>query len=273
MSEQPVTTQVEKIYENIGWEMTGDITRDAELSEDLRKAAMGYVAACRLRVLRHLPKHGHRLLDMASGPVQYPEYLRYSEGFDTRVCVDLSRRALDMAKAKLGSHGEYHAGDFLDLVIEPVDSAVSLHTIYHIDKERQESAVRKLIDVTKPGGTIVIVYSNPAYFVSALLSPLRRMARALVPRGSTGDTLDTIYFHRHPLAWWERFNDSGTVRTYPWRTFNTREQRVLFPDNSLGKRMFSRLFALEDRYPRFFIAIGCYPMIVITKRDTDEVAA
>ena len=262
----PVTKQVGQVYENIGWTMVGDVTHDAQTSEDLRGAAMSYVSGCRLRVLRHLPARGHRLLDMASGPVQYPEYLKYSEGFDTRVCVDLSRRALDMAKAKLGAHGEYHAGDFLDLSIEQVDAAVSLHTIYHIHKERQEAAVRKLIAVTKPGGTIVIVYSNPAYFVSALLSPLRRMARALIPQTSNGETLDAIYFHRYPLAWWKRFGDSGTVRTYPWRTFNTREQRALFPDNGLGKRMFSGLFALEDRYPRFFAAIGCYPMIVIKKR-------
>jgi SAM-dependent methyltransferase len=261
-----VTKQVEKIYENTGWETVGDVTCDAQTSEDLRSAAMSYVTACRLRVLKHLPKYGHRLLDMASGPIQYPEYLKYSEGFDTRVCVDLSRRALDMAKSKLGLHGEYHAGDFVDLAIEQVDAAVSLHTIYHIHKERQEAAVRKLIAVTKPGGIIVIVYSNPAYFVSALFSPLRRMARVLIPRRSNGETLGTIYFHRHPLVWWEQFNDSGTVRIYPWRTLSTREQQALFPNNRLGKAMFSGLFALEDRYPRFFAAIGCYPMIVIEKR-------
>jgi len=267
MSDQsPVTEQVRTIYETTGWSAVGGVTCDAQAFEDLRGAAQSYVSKCRLRVLRHLPKRGHRLLDMASGPIQYPEYLEYSKGFDTRVCVDLSQRALDMAKLKLGAHGEYHLGDFLDLSIAQVDAVISLHTIYHIHKSRQEAAVRKLIDVTKPGGTIVIVYSNPAYFVSALLSPLRKMARLFRPKKSEGKTLDTIYFDRYPLEWWKRFADLGTVQILPWRTFPARAQRTFFPNNRLGGNMFSYLFALEERYPRFFAAIGFYPMIIITKK-------
>jgi hypothetical protein len=110
-----------------------------------------------------------------------------------------------------------------------------------------------------------VVYSNPAYFVSALLSPLRKLARATLRSPNSGDTPDTIYFHRYPLKWWQRFRDSGTLAIYPWRTFSTREQKALFPNNRLGTRMLSLLFALEDKYPRFFTLIGCYPMIVITK--------
>ncbi len=260
-----VSEQVAKIYEGEGWVTEGGSTSDAKLSEDLREIAADYVSACRLRVLKHLPKTGHRLLDMASGPIQYPEYLKYSEGYDTRVCVDLSQRALDAAKSKIGAHGEYHVGDFFELAIEPVDAAVSLHTIYHIEKDRQEAIVRKLIAVTKPGGTIVIVYSNQAYFVSAIFSWLKVVARALIPRSGKNPTLATIYFHRHPLAWWQRFKDAGSVQIYPWRTFPTRDQRAFFPNNGLGKAMLSALLRLEDRFPRFFTAIGCYPMIVIRK--------
>jgi SAM-dependent methyltransferase len=260
-----VTEQVKQLYEDSGWTMVGDATFDAESSEDLRQATRAYVSACRLRVLRHLPTLGRRLLDMASGPVQYPEYLSYSEGFATRVCVDLSQRALDMAKSRLGARGEYHVGDFLDLEIAPVDAAVSLHTIYHIHKDRQEAAVRKLIALTQAGGSIVIVYSNPAYLVSAVLSPLRRLGRRAFRRAPSGDTPDTIYFYRYPLKWWYRFRDSGAVTIYPWRTFSTREQKALIPNNRLGTRMLSTLFVLEEKFPRVFAAIGCYPMIVIRK--------
>jgi SAM-dependent methyltransferase len=264
-NEREVANQVKSLYETIGWTKTGEVTYDAQSSEDLRGAAMSYISDCRLRVLRHLPKTGDRLLDMASGPVQYPEYLRYSEGYKTRVCVDLSQRALEMAELKLGAHGQYLEGDFLELAVEPVDAAVSLHTIYHIHKDSQEKAVRKLIGLTKPGGTIVIVYSNPFNLVSIILSPIRRIAEILSPRKKNGDRPDSIYFERFPLRWWSRFMNTGTVRILPWRTFSTPVQRALFPDNQLGQRMFSFLFALEDRYPRFFAAIGCYPMIVINK--------
>jgi len=260
-----VSDQVKDLYDSVGWTLVGDVTFDAQTSEDLRKAAKDYVSACRLRVLRHLPEGGQRLLDMASGPIQYAEYLKYSEHFETRVCVDLSQRALDMAKAKLGTHGEYHAGDFLSLSIAPVDAAVSLHTLYHINKDQQEAAVRKLIALTKPGGIVVIVYSNPAYFVSAIFSPLRRLARIILRTQNDGETPKSIYFYRHPLKWWRQFSDLGHVDVYPWRTFSTREQRMLFFDNWLGVRMLATLFRLEDRFPRFFRAIGCYPMIVIRK--------
>jgi hypothetical protein len=171
-----------------------------------------------------------------------------------------------VAKAKLGARGEYHTGDFLDISVEDVDAAVSLHTIYHIHKSRQEAAVRKLIAITKPGGTVVVVYSNPAYFVSAMFSPLRKIARLFRFRKNEGETLNTIYFYRYPRHWWNKFSDSATVKILPWRTFHAREQRLLFPNNKLGGAMFSALFRLEDRYPNFFSAIGCYPMIVITKK-------
>ena len=261
-----ITELVEGLYESIGWTMVGDVTFDAQSSEDLRECSKVYVAACRLRVLRHLPPSGDRILDMASGPIQYTEYLKYSEGFNTRVCVDLSQRALDMAKTKLGPRGEYHVGDFLELDIDSVDAAVSLHTLYHIDKELQEAAVRKLIAVTKPGGRIVIVYSNPAYFISALFAPARKLGRAIRPMRNAGESPNTIYFYRYPLSWWNRFNDSGIVSIHPWRTFSTRDQRILFFNNRLGTRILAKLFALEDRYPRFFCTIGCYPMIVVQKK-------
>lgn len=260
-----VTDEVESLYENIGWRMVGDVTYDAQTSEDLRSHSAAYVSRCRMRVARHLPASGQRLLDMASGPVQYPEYLKYSEGFETRVCVDLSQRALDMAKEKLGARGEYHVGDFAEMQLEPVDAAVSLHTIYHIDKDRQEAVVRRLIAVTKPGGSIVIVYSNPRYFVSALLSPVRRMLKAIRPSRMSAPAPDTIYFHRHPLSWWKQFEDAGRVEIHPWRTFSTREHLALFPDNAVGEKMFAALFSLEERFPTLFRNFGCYPMIVIRK--------
>jgi len=259
---RPVSEQVRTLYETIGWTMVDGETYDAQTSEDLRPVTRDYVSRCRLRVLRHLPAQGDRLLDMASGPIQYPEYLRYSEHFRTRVCVDLSQRALDMAAAKLGPRGEYLCGDFLTMPFadDSVDAAVSLHTIYHMDAADQATAVRKLIRITKPGGVAVIVYSNPRYIVSALGAPLRRLLRLVRPaRAATAERPDTIYFHRYPLSWWRQFEDVADVALFPWRTFATRDQKALIPSS----RVAAWLFALEDRFPKFFLRVGCYPMIVL----------
>lgn len=249
---------VAKFYDGEGWQVDDGVTTDARKYEDLRPIAADYVSKCRLRVLRHIPAGGHAILDMASGPIQFPEYLEYSRNFAERHCVDLSANALAQAEAKIGLHGVYHHGSFFDLPFEDnyFDCAISLHTIYHIDADRQEDAVRKLVRITKPGKPVVIVYSTPNPLIGAVKSMLGR--RPKEP--------PELYFHPHPNAWWRRFEDVAEVRLYPWRSFGAEAQRALIPDNALGRWMFRALFALEDRFPRFFVNRFQYPMIVLTKR-------
>ena len=154
---------VSKFYNTIRWKTIDGIADDTIRFEDLREHSMKYVSNCRLRVLNQIPESGLNLLDMASGPIQFPEYVEYSKNFKKRYCVDLSTDALEMAKMKIGDHGEFLHGSFFDIPMEEnfFDCSISLHTIYHIDKDRQEEAVRKLLYVTKPGKPIIIVYSNP----------------------------------------------------------------------------------------------------------------
>ncbi len=72
---------VSRFYNEVGWETDGEDTEDAIRFEDLRDCAKEYVGKCRLRVLRHIPAEGENMLDMASGPIQYKEYLEYSKNF------------------------------------------------------------------------------------------------------------------------------------------------------------------------------------------------
>ena len=260
-----VSEQVRSLYDELGWlELEAGITYDAHTWEDLRPVASDYVTATRRRVLRHLPASGGRLLDMASGPIQYPEYLEYSAGFAKRVCVDLSQRALDMARAKIGDHGDFLCGDFLDRDIPPnsMDAAVSLHTVYHIHSSRQAAVVRKLVHVVKPGANVVIVYSNPDNLVSMLTRPIRKMLGKIKDNPSA----ETLYFEPQSLKWWQQFADIADVKIYPWRMLSTRVQKRLIPAGHIGKRMLNSLLKLEERFPRSFVRMGCYPMIVLRKR-------
>jgi hypothetical protein len=93
------------------------------------------------------------------------------------------------------------------------------------------------------------------------LAPAKQLRTLLLGARGSAVSLNTIYFHRFPLGWWRRFSDRGSVRIFPWRTLGTREQRFL------GKAVLARLFAWEDKFPRFFASIGLYPMIVIKKHD------
>jgi hypothetical protein len=93
-----IEDKVSKYYNTLGWKTNGEITEDAKRCEDLREYAKEYVAKCRLRLIRYIPNSGENLLDMASGPIQYKEYLEYSRNFKKRYCVDLSLVALESAK-------------------------------------------------------------------------------------------------------------------------------------------------------------------------------
>lgn len=261
--------KVSKFYNSVGWETEGEITEDARRWEDLRECAKEYVSNCRLRVSRHIPESGDNILDMASGPIQYKEYLEYSKNFNKRYCVDLSSSALEAAKKKIGDHGVFLHGSFFDIPLEEnfFDCTVSLHTIYHIDADKQEEAVRKLIYVTRPGKPVIIVYGNPNTFVRILKLPfnlLRSAVRAMNKSAEEGDL--SLYFNPQPNRWWARFNDVATVELLPWRAFGADDQKRLIPDNKLGKKMFAALFKLEERFPDFFVNHFEYPMIVLTKK-------
>ncbi|MFZ2957918.1 MAG: class I SAM-dependent methyltransferase [Candidatus Ozemobacteraceae bacterium] len=264
---------VSKFYNTIGWETEGETTEDARRFEDLRENAKEYVSKCRRRVLRHIPDSGLNILDMASGPIQYKEYLEYSKNFKKRYCVDLSSGALENAKKKIGDHGVFLHGSFLNIPMEGnfFDCAISLHTIYHIDKDKQEDAVRKLISVTKPGKPVIIVYSNPNTFVSFLKLPFRLLRKGLSiwerfgKRKIPEEDLN-LYFHPLPLDWWNRFCDIASVKILPWRSFGSDDQKILVPNNIIGKKMFDMLFRLEELFPDFFVKHFEYPMIILTKR-------
>ena len=259
--------KVSRFYNTLGWSTEDGITEDARRWEDLRKYSVEYVGKCRLRVLRHIPVEGKNVLDMASGPIQYIEYLEYSINFQKRYCVDLSLSALEQAKKRIGDHGVYLHGSFLNLnmVSDFFDCAVSLHTIYHIDKDQQEAAVRKLVDVVKPGKPVIIVYSNPNVFYA---NTLRRVKHILGARGKQETQAEDagLYFHAHPIGWWQRYRDVAEMQILPWRSLTSNAQKKLIPDNRIGQAMLRALFYLEDRFPNFFVNHFQYPMIVLTKK-------
>lgn len=262
--------RVLEFYNTVGWESEGEVTEDAKLFEDLREHAGEYVRKCRLRVLRHIPPEGENMLDMASGPIQYKEYIEYSRNFKKRYCVDLSPKALDEARKKIGDHGVFLCGNFNDMQLEEdfFDCTISLHTIYHIDKEHQDEAVRKLIKVTKPGKPVIIVYSNPRTFIRYLTSPLsllNKLCQLMKRKNKKPKDID-LYFFAHPISWWNRFNDIATIQIMPWRSFSSPHQKALIPDNPWGKKMLDILFEMEERFPSFFVKHFQYPLVVLKKK-------
>jgi ubiquinone/menaquinone biosynthesis C-methylase UbiE len=237
---------VSKFYNTVGWETENNITEDARRWEDLREYAREYVSKCRIRVLRHIPDSGENILDMASGPIQYKEYLEYSKNYKKRYCIDLSSKALEEAKRKIGDHGMFLHGSFLDIQLDEdfFDCTISLHTIYHVDKDKQEEAVRKLIRVTKPEKPVIIVYSNPNTLIHYLAFPFRllRILRNLLNREVDKKDKLGLYVYMYPIEWWNRFGDVADIRILPWRSFLSNHQKILIPNNKIGRKMFHILY-------------------------------
>jgi ubiquinone/menaquinone biosynthesis C-methylase UbiE len=267
--------KVSRFYNTVGWEMKEGITGDANRWEDLREFAKEYVSKCRLRVLRYIPDHGESILDMGSGPIQYEEYLEYSKSYKRRYCVDLSSHALDIAKRKIGNHGAFLCGSFFEMNFEEdfFDCTISLHTIYHIDRDRQAEAVRKLVSITKSGKPVIIVYSNPQAFYNLILHfyniPFRvvRKIRKILSMAEEVKSIEPdLYFFAYPISWWYNFTDIADIQIMPFRSLSSEVQKAVIPNNAFGKKLLNILFNMEERYPAFFVKHLQYPIIILRKK-------
>ena len=150
--------QVREFYDRIGWTQLSDGLYQNARYEDLRPVSREYIHKCHLRVSRHIAARGQFLLDAGSGPVQWPEYLTYSQGYQYRVCADISITALRQAQAKLKDRGLYVVADIANLPFAPgaFDGAVSMHAIHHLPLREHRGAYLELNRVLKPGKAAVV---------------------------------------------------------------------------------------------------------------------
>ena len=126
--------KVREFYDEIGWQAEDDGNYQNARYEDLRSVSREYIHKTRLRVMKGLMPTGKFLLDAGSGPVQYDEYKVYSQGYQKRVCLDISKQALREARNRIGEHGLFVVGDIANLPFkqDAFDGIVSLHTIHHL---------------------------------------------------------------------------------------------------------------------------------------------
>jgi hypothetical protein len=176
-------------------------------------------------------------------------------------------------RRKLGIMVSFYVDLFLIFSWKKISLIVQLVfiPIYHIDKDKQEEAIRKLIRVTKPGNLVIIVYSNLHTIIRYLLLPIHfiRMIKKLLRKNKEGEGKDLYYF-THPIRWWDRFRDVADIQIVPWRSFGSNYQKRLIPNNKFSKHMFYILFNMEERFPNFFVKYFQYPMIVLTKRKSQQ---
>jgi len=292
------TDSVMHFYDEIGWQSSkGDEFQDAELFEDFRPVSREYIHKCHMRINDHIEPRGKYLLDAASGPVQYREYLSYSEKYDHRICADVSLTALKKAKAKLGDKGIYIQCDITQLPLKTasVDAFVSLHTIYHVPEKKQAAAFRELERVLSPGKTGAVVYTwgphcTPMLLLMDPVQASKRLLKSVLPAavlnrlkgvpGTPSSAIDagpsseshqqkaepTLYYHAHDYAWFQREIASTAgwdVRI--WRSVSVPFLKLYMRSKLLGKQLLSVLFWIENAAPHVCGKFGYYPLLLFTK--------
>ena len=279
-----IKRQVRGFYDQIGWQVVSDGMYQNARYEDLRPVARDYIHACHLRVGRHLKPGGRLLLDAGSGPIQYPEYLAYSEGYDYRVCLDISILALQEARKRLGERGLYVVADVANLPFRPgiFDGEVSLHTLHHLPETDQRRAYLELYRVLAPGCSAVVVNG---WSESPLMRSLnwlvvgmeklrgwvaRRRGRA-APVASRPDAgqppLPTGTFVQKTGAAWlkQRLKGQMKFEIRVWRSLSVHFMRAVILPGLGGRFWLHLVYWLEERFPHYFGEKGQYPLVVIWK--------
>ena len=251
-------------YNQQGWEVSsgGVISLDEEINVNNNESCITYNTKTRRRVLENLNNldgKKNKLLDVASGAIHLPELLEYSGDFQQRYCVDFSSKALDQAKKNLVNSGQkdcvFYNLDFLESSFESnyFDAAISLHTLYHIDMDKQHDFVKNLIKCVRTEGLVIIVYSNPFSMQQIITFPvflwqnLKSLIKNILIRLSLLDKSkeNKIYFRRKNIFWWKRFRNLGEITISSERTFNASFEKKFIPDNTFGKMIYNFFYWLE----------------------------
>ncbi len=267
--------QVREFYDRIGWSQAGDGLYQNARYEDLRPVSHEYIHNCHLRVSQHLAPRGRFLLDAGSGPVQWPEYLAYSRDYDYRVCADISITALRQARTTLNERGLYVVADIANLpfAADAFDGAVSMHAIHHLPLSEHKQAYVELQRVLKAGRTAVIVngWYNP--LLMRLAEPLIALGRTFSGRSAkkkkdwaAEENQAGTFVEKMTPAWLKReLRGAVQFQIYPWRSLSPRFMRWFVRPRLGGTQLLRLVFALEEKFPRFFGENGQYPMIVLSK--------
>jgi ubiquinone/menaquinone biosynthesis C-methylase UbiE/uncharacterized protein YbaR (Trm112 family) len=273
---------MQEFYDFKGWvEDDTNVFIDAKKFEDLREVSREYISKGRLRIKQYISTSGEFLLDVASGPVQYTEYLTYSEKFTKRICVDFSISALRAARRQLRDKAIYILGDITTLPFKnnTMDSTVSLHTIYHVPKEEQRAAFYELHRVTKPGKNAVVVYSwgNCSLMLASMFPTyLINQVKYFYYRGLirlklhspqiSNNSIDTkFYFFAHQYNYITSFRKDFSLDIFSWRSVSTPFLKTYIHKYLFGKYILRIISSLEEKFPAWFGKYGQYPMIVIKK--------
>lgn len=280
MRKSRIKDSVRSFYDRVGWQPGEEGLFQNAQYEDLREVSRDYIQKCHMRVNRYLAHSGKYFLDAGSGPIQYPVYMTYSQGYDYRVCLDISIVALQAARDRVGGHGLYVVGDIANLPFasDVFTDLVSLHAIHHLPAGDYRQAYRELRRALRKKGVAVVVNGwessrlmnwarLPLRFMERFFgkqpkdpapAPLQKESTENKPEGTFVNKLDAAELKR-------RLGDDFPIQIRVWRSVSVRFLRAMIHPALLGRFWLKILFLKEEIFPKFFGEKGQYPLITFTK--------
>lgn len=280
--------KVREFYDEIGWSKESSGYYQNARYEDLRPVSAEYIHKCHMRITPFFEKGGKFILDVGCGPIQYKEYLTYSEHYQRRVCADISLTALKEARKRIGDKGFFVVCDAANLPFkdESMDGMVSLHTFHHLDLDDQKKAWQETYRVLTPNAAAIVVNGwteskmmqewqsrvEKAEKAGHFIARLRGKETKPVKSASSKQTEKaTGTFVRKMDAEWIRneLSDLGNgnveIEIRCWRSVSVRWLRAIIHP-PYGKKVLKNLFEKEEKDPNYYGEYGQYPIIIMRKK-------
>ncbi len=271
--------RVFKYYNEINYDSKNSykIYQDSPKWVDYREVSKEYMLNSFTKAKRYLNPSGKYFLDIASGPIGLKEYIDLSENYEIRICADISVNALIQAKHNYHPRKAiFICADITNIPLknDVCDAVLSQHTLYHIPRNEQKTAVEEMYRVAKPGSRIAIVYClfYHSWFINITLFPIQlyRIARHIAGKIYVRlvKSKPRLYFYPHSLGWFKRsFRFSKDIEFYCWRSTNKYFLDLYIHSWLGGKQLLRWLRNSEDKYPKCWGRLGEYPLISIKKQE------
>jgi SAM-dependent methyltransferase len=264
-SEISTKASVKNFYDTFGWTQSEESSGEDKLFRTFPPGYDRYKQGSLSRTLNTFSGRSGTLMIVGVGDM--PEaHMRLAQMFDKVICMDISEEAIKISTEKLGSHGQFLLGSIVDCDLPDAvaDCLYCAHVVYHIDRTEQETAVRQMIRLVKPGGRIGIVYANPRTAFT-LPGEIYRLIKRLSNSRKKKDAPPRLYYHAYPLHWWQRFRGMGMISFKPWEVIGSRPARALLRTKAIAKAFFKAAAAVENRYPTVAARLWQYPLVIIDK--------